>query len=108
MRECPSSGEGAPHLLSAACGIPPAALAALSAQWIESAEQVLAIAATAEGRAGLCRLLGMAEEPLAALLAQLRDMVGPEAAARLETPAPGGPLGARRPDEDVPPKGGDS
>jgi hypothetical protein len=81
------------HALAALAGVPAPALAALKQQWIETAEQVLALAASPIGRRHLQQLLQYDESQLESLLAALRQAVGPEAAARFLAPQPGGSLG---------------
>jgi hypothetical protein len=84
---------GGDRPLTALPGIDPTAVAALKLHWIETAEQVLATAATAEGRAGLKALLSFDDASLEALLATLTAAVGPEVAKRLQQAVPGGARG---------------
>jgi hypothetical protein len=87
------------HILETVPGLPPESVATLRKQWIETAEQVLAICSTAKGRAGLQHLLGLDEEGLAAFLSNLRGAVGEEVASRLSRPSAGGASGAVLTDE---------
>jgi hypothetical protein len=88
-----------PHPLSEIPGVPPAFVQALKAHWIETAEQVLALFGTKEGRAGLQALLVCHVDELETLLSTLSDVVGPEEAARLLQPTPGLALGLVLSDE---------
>jgi hypothetical protein len=81
------------HPLAAVPGLLSAALAALTSRWISTAEEVLALAASAQGREGLRKLLGFDDPQLDALLDVLAREVGSEAAARLSAGVPGGQLG---------------
>jgi hypothetical protein len=81
------------HPLAAIPGISPASLAALKQRWIETAEQVIALAATPQGQDGLKTLLACSDQQWGELLAKLKEAVGTESAARLEQPSPGGALG---------------
>lgn len=82
------------HLLQSVPGIEAAVIEPLKKQWIETAEQFLAISASPEGRTGLKTLLGLDDEKMDQLIGRLRDCVGPVEEQRLCQPIPGGPLGA--------------
>lgn len=69
--------------------------------WITTIEELVAIASTEEGRSHLLRLLSLEAGDLEHLLLDAREALGTEAYAALSTAAPGGPLGAIPPDEDV-------
>lgn len=81
------------HPLSDLNVLPEPALAALRGRWIETAEQLLALAATPEGRAGAERILGLDARAFDAVLARLAKVVGPALQSDLARPAPGGKLG---------------
>jgi len=69
-------------------GLSPALRGKLQGNWITTVEQVVAQAATPEGRKGLAGLLGLDEGALAALLSEARALLGPDAVRRLEAPHP--------------------
>jgi hypothetical protein len=60
---------------------------------VETAEEVLALSATPEGRAGLRALLAFNDQQLKTLLEALRAQVGVAEANRLERATPGGARG---------------
>ena len=68
--------------------------ALLEQRWITSVEELIALAASDEGRAGLLSLLKLDEDGLGALLTEAERTVGPAVAARLRDRAPGGATGA--------------
>ena len=90
--ELPGSKRGS-HPLAAIRGVSPPVVRALKGRWVETAEEVLAMSATAEGRAGLMALLSFGDQQLKALLDTLRAEVGVAEANRLERAAPGGARG---------------
>jgi hypothetical protein len=92
-------GESARHPLEGIPSFSPQTIQLLKQKWIETAEQVLALSGTTEGRDGLRNLLGLDEAGLNDLLAKLSDVVGNEAAPALRTATPGGALGAILTDE---------
>ena len=68
-------------------------LAMLGKNWIESADQIVAMTASAEGRSGLCDLLQIPMEELEAILKQLVKSMDAEDVERLADRTPGGKLG---------------
>jgi len=74
-------------------GLSPDAIASLKVRWIHTVEQLLALASSKSGRAGLRSLCQVDDKALDALLAKGAALVGQEAAARLAKGTPGGPLG---------------
>ena len=95
MEPKPDTASNRPHPLADVSGLPAAWQAAFRRQWIESAEQVIGMAATPEGREGLQALLTCGGRELDDLLAELQTVVGPEAAQRLRQATPGGARGLR-------------
>jgi len=67
--------------------VPGAVAAKLKEHWLETAEQVLAVAACREGREGLERLLGFDAAQLQDFLGQLSAVVDPAVRERLGQPA---------------------
>ena len=78
MNEDKKHQPAASHPLSAVTSVPTSVVAALKSQWIETAEQVLALAASPQGREGLKKLLSFDVRQLEGLLSTLTDVVGPE------------------------------
>ena len=89
----PEDPERSSHSLTGIRGVPPLAVRALKEQWIETAEQVIAMSATSEGRQGLKALLSFDDQQLDVLLSMLISEVGPEEVSRLLRAVPGGPCG---------------
>lgn len=92
----PQAGD-AFHPLEAGMGVTPEQIEALHRQWIDSAEQVLALASSPDTRGGLLRLLGCSETELEAVLGLLRARAGRAVAADMEHPIAGGALGLKLP-----------
>jgi hypothetical protein len=96
----PESNSSAPvHSLSSIPEVSAVVATALKQNWIETAEQVIGLAATVPGREGLKRLLGLDEAGLSALLAILAEVVGLESTRQLSQPSPGGATGVVLTDE---------
>lgn len=93
MNHQPSAPPQHVHPLTTISEVSDTIRAKLKPFWIESAEQVIAAAATPAGRAGLQRLLEIDEQGLAILLQLLSQSVGDGAAQHLSHPAPGGVMG---------------
>jgi len=90
--EVPGSKSGG-HPLAAIGGVSPLVVRALKGRWVETAEEVLALSATPEGRTGLGALLCFDGRQLQTLLDTLRAEVGAAEASRLERATPGGARG---------------
>lgn len=73
------------HLLTDIDGVPARLVRALGERWVTTAEDVLALTATAEGRLGLEQLCAGEGAPVGELLAVLRATVGESEAQRLAT-----------------------
>ena len=97
----PGNKESTPeqHPLAEIPELSPDTVCALKGQWIETAEQVLALSASEEGQEGLKTLLGLDDTGLGELLDQLAEIVGPDVSSQLRQPTPGGPCGVILTDE---------
>jgi len=87
------------HALEGVPDLPPAWIGALKGRWITTAEQVLATAASTEGRRGLEEALGLGADGMHQLLDRLAQVVGEAKAAQLLQPSAGGALGAMLTDD---------
>ena len=83
----------ASHPLAAIASVSTSVVAGLKSQWIETAEQVLAVAASPQGREGLKKLLSFDDRQLEGLLSTLTDVVRPEHAASPSIGRQAGSLG---------------
>jgi hypothetical protein len=93
------NGEHA-HRLSSIAKLPSETITTLQANWIETAEEVLAVAATEQGAAGLKRLLELDEPTFDALLSSVRKFVGQHQSQAIGAASrPGGPLGVKLTEE---------
>jgi len=81
------------HPLTARPGLSEAAVGVLSKHWINTAEAVLALAALAQGREGLKKILSIDDAQLRAMIELLKGEIGPSAAAASPPSTPGGELG---------------
>lgn len=73
----------------------------LQGHWIETPEQLIATIATAEGKAGMCRLLEIPEAELDELISKLTEGMDTEEIKKLQSDQPGGERGLRLPDEEA-------
>ena len=87
------------HPLDQLEGLSAEAVASLRGRWIETAEQLVALAASEDGRAGLKELLDLDDDALGELVARAKALVGSEGTARLSQATPGGTLGVVLTDE---------
>ena len=76
-------------------------LVCLQGHWIETPEQLIAAVATAQGKAGMCRLLEISEAELDELICKLTEGMDPEEIQRLQSDQPGGERGLRFPDKET-------
>ena len=76
-------------------------LTSLCRHWIETPEQLIAAVATAQGKAGMCRLLEISEAELDELICKLTEGMDPEEIQRLQSDQPGGERGLRFPDKET-------
>lgn len=91
---------GGEHRLADISGFPREMIAPLASRWIETGEQLLAVAASADGKEGLSELLGVAEPELLSTLNTVRHSLGSERVATIESSAQrGGALGVRFSDD---------
>jgi hypothetical protein len=90
------------HALNTVPGLPEHWRQALQGRWLETVEQVLGLAATPPGHAGLRALLACSAHDLDALLARLDEVVSPAEASRLRQPTPGGACGLLVPEPPGP------
>ncbi len=100
MASDPTGSKSGSHPLAGIQGVSPSVVRALKGHWVESAEEVFALSATPEGRAGLKALLSFNDRQLKTLLDALRAEVGAAEAKRLERAAPGGAGGVILSEED--------
>src|SRR5438132_1591315 len=99
MSSAGSTSDDREHALEAVAGLPPEWVAALKVRWITTAEQVLSMVSSGEGRAGLEAALPPGAPALHELIAILTEVVGAENIARLTQGSAGGPLGVVLTDE---------
>lgn len=88
-----SRPDNRPHPLEALACLTAEQIQRLRGRWIESVEALAALAGSAEGAAGLTRLLEITEEQFQRLLQEIGGSLGPEETARLSHPSPGGRTG---------------
>lgn len=82
------------HVLREINGIPLGYVDVLGKQWIETAEEVIALSGLPDGRGRLKSLLGIDDTSLSHFLGLLSELVGEKVSQRLLDARPGGPLGA--------------
>jgi hypothetical protein len=83
------------HEISALSSLASQSAQKLRSHWITTVEQLIASAATAQGRKGLESLLGGSAEAVESLLNEARELLGRERYETLTQAKPGGPMGAR-------------
>jgi len=72
----------------------------LRGRWIDSVEGFVGMTADAKARTSTCTLLGLDSDELDLLLAEARDLLGPEMFEKYSTPIPGGQRGVVWTDEE--------
>lgn len=75
-------------------------VAALGERWITTAEQLLSLCGTQEGREGVRRLLGYGENGLRKLIELVSENMPKEKARSLQAPRPGGKRGLLLPEDE--------
>ena len=90
-----ANGREKEHELSALGSLASGSAQTLRSHWITTVEQLVATAATEQGRKGLESLLGGARASVDVLLRESRELLGTQRYEVLMQGRPGGPLGAR-------------
>jgi hypothetical protein len=100
MKRAENSQSGSEHKLSDISGFPPEMIDPLASRWIQTGEELLAVAVAPDGEAGLAELLIVDRDQLNDALDIVRQAIGQEHASAIESKARcGGPLGVRFSDE---------
>ena len=101
MDPAAAESNSAGHALTAIQGVPDAAVRKLQSNWLETAEEVLAVASSTDGAEGLKKLLVMDDEAFDGFLAVLREGVGQVQARAISARGvqAGGSLGAKLTEE---------
>ena len=100
MSEAPSNKSGNEHSLSDISGFPPEMIEPLATRWIQTGEELLALAVAPTAEAGLAELLGIDQAQLTSVMNCVREALGPECVSSIESRGRrGGPLGVRFTDE---------
>ena len=89
----PSPEQSRPHPLEALACLSGDQIQRLRGRWIESVQALAALTGSDEGTTGLIRLLEITEPQFQHLRERIEELLGPEEAARLSRPSPGGRSG---------------
>ncbi|MDP6355287.1 MAG: hypothetical protein QF473_09315 [Planctomycetota bacterium] len=95
-----SGGAEPDHPLALLTRMTPGSIELLRGRWIDSVEGFVGMTADAQARTSTCTLLGLDADEFDMLLAEARDLLGPEMFEKYSTPIPGGRRGVVWTDEE--------